>query len=160
MISATSRMSLKHVVGIVLLSCLLAGCQPASSWLNPDGSPFDTDAIEGHWLAINYWAKWCGPCRAEIPELNELHHELAVHGVFVLGVNYDQLTGAALEADIAELGIEFPVLANDPQTEYGFERATVLPMTVIISPQGVVHQVLVGPQTLKSIIDATSAVSG
>lgn len=58
-------------------SCLfLAACgQPNTPILmDATGQPLETS---GHWLLINYWASWCKPCRQEIPELNELHHELA-----------------------------------------------------------------------------------
>lgn len=49
------------------------------------------------------------------------------------------------------MGIEFPVLVDDPQVIVGYAAAQVLPMTVIISPQGEVHKVLVGPQTAETI---------
>jgi hypothetical protein len=49
------------------------------------------------------------------------------------------------------MGIEFPVLVDDPQVIVGYDAAQVLPMTVIISPQGSVHNVLVGPQTTETI---------
>jgi hypothetical protein len=66
-------------------------------------------------------------------------------------VNFDYLEGQELESLIGQMGIEFPVLVDDPQVLVGYDAAQVLPMTVIISPQGSVHNVLVGPQTTETI---------
>ena len=107
--------------------------------------------LRGNWVLINYWADWCRPCREEIPELNVLHQRKEGEPMFVLGVNFDYLEGAELTDLIDEMGIEFPVLVDDPQVIVGYAAAQVLPMTVIISPQGEVHKVLVGPQTAESI---------
>ena len=46
-------------------------------------------------MIINYWATWCAPCRDEIPELNELAHELS-ESLLVIGVNFDQVMGEEL----------------------------------------------------------------
>jgi thiol-disulfide isomerase/thioredoxin len=137
-----------------LLLIVLAGCERTPQSLFADGTPVDESRWSGNWLVINYWAGWCAPCREEIPELNELHHARAEHGLVILGVNYDQLTDAPLNKDITALGIEFPVLVEDPQLRYGYDRAEILPMTVIINPQGGVHEVLVGPQTQASVLAA------
>ena len=98
------------------------------------------------WLVINYWAEWCAPCRKEIPELNKLHGERASSGAVVLGVNYDGLAGEKLEILVEEMGIEFPVLVEDPRTRWSVDQPAVLPTTLIIDPSGQVADVLVGPQ--------------
>ena len=103
-------------------------------------------------MLINYWADWCGPCRDEVPELNYLN--TAEEGFTVLGVNYDYLEGAELQASIDTLGISFPTLLDDPQLLLGYEEATVLPMTVLIAPDGALHRILVGPQTAQTLLAA------
>lgn len=132
----------------VLFGLLLAGCQPSDMYL-ADGSEGRFDQYSGRWLLINYWAEWCGPCRKEIPELNELHHETS--DIVVLGVNYDGLTGEALTDLIATMGIEFPVLVNDPRARWQQETPAVLPTTLLINPAGELAEVLVGPQSLDSL---------
>jgi hypothetical protein len=87
-----------------------------------------------------------------VPELNHLNE--SPDGFTVLGVNYDYLEGAELQESIDILGIEFPILIDDPQKLLGYDEATVLPMTVLISPDGKLHRVLVGPQTAESLQNA------
>lgn len=104
------------------------------------------------WTFINYWAEWCKPCIKEVPELNALHRE---DGYQVLGVNFDGAQGEELSRQIQGLGIEFPTLAEDPATQLGTERPAVLPTTLVLAPGGKVHRVLVGPQTIESLREAT-----
>ena len=121
------------------LAALLAGCQP------------DSESVDGKtWQVINYWASWCGPCREEIPALNQL--DAAREDIVVLGVNYDGLQGDALAADEEELGVEFATLPEDPAEKLGQPRPRVLPTTFIVNPESEVVEVLTGPQTEDSIL--------
>lgn len=142
-------LGLKAIFLVLLVG--LSGCAKESSYRVADGSQMQLSELRGNWVLINYWADWCRPCREEIPELNTLHQREEGQPIFVLGVNFDYLEGQELTDLITEMGIEFPVLVDDPQLIVGYEAAQVLPMTVIISPAGAVHNVLVGPQTAETI---------
>jgi thiol-disulfide isomerase/thioredoxin len=142
-------LGLKAIFILVLLG--LSGCAKEPSYRVADGSQMQLSELRGNWILINYWADWCRPCREEIPELNTLHQREEGQPIFVLGVNFDYLEGQELTDLITEMGIEFPVLVDDPQGIVGYEAAQVLPMTVIISPAGEVHNVLIGPQTAETI---------
>ena len=105
-------------------------------------------------VLVDYWAEWCAPCRKEIPELNELQDQAVEQGIKfrVFGVNYDGLQGADLDAVMERMVIDFPVLLDDPRQRFGIARAEVLPMTVIIDPNGKVKTILSGPQTAQSLL--------
>ncbi|MEM7077793.1 MAG: TlpA disulfide reductase family protein [Pseudomonadota bacterium] len=151
---------MKRILLNGLVACLtlvsLSACTPDRQIRFADGSTTQMSHWDGRKLVINYWADWCAPCREEIPELNELHHARVEHGLVVLGVNYDQLQGQDLLDDIAALQIEFPNLVVDPQVEYGYERAQILPMTVVIDEARQVKSILVGPQTAASVLAAAA----
>jgi thiol-disulfide isomerase/thioredoxin len=106
-----------------------------------------TGIIPNQWNVVNYWAIWCKPCREEIPELNQLNQ---IDNVVVLGVNFDRKVGEALVSDAAELGIEFTII-DDPAPHLDITRPSVLPTTLILSPDGDLVATLVGPQTAESI---------
>ena len=140
-------MSNRALIPWLRLACtlaILAGCQTEPSEL----------PHAGHWRVINYWAIWCTPCRAEIPELNALHEETDLR---VLGVNFEGQTGESLAAQAAELGITFLLVENDPGPSLGQPRPRVLPTTWLVSPDGVVTDTLVGPQTRESILGVWEA---
>ena len=144
---------------IFLVSFMLISCssdQSANdSFRLTNNSSVDIES-PGKILVINYWATWCSPCRKEIPELNELDHQLS-NRLDVIGVNYDGVVGEQLLQEMQNLGIEFDNLYADPRSIWSLEPVTVLPETLIINSRGELIHRLIGPQTkssLEAIINA------
>ena len=106
------------------------------------------DDFRGRWVLVNYWAEWCKPCLEEIPELNELDK---APDISVLGVNFDGVTGTALEQLGEEMGIEFLMLGQDPGPEFGWKMPVGLPATFIVDPSGNLVETRFGPQTEEDI---------
>jgi len=142
---------------LALSLALLGGCGAPPEVRLANGSGASWQDYRGQWLLVNYWAEWCAPCRKEIPELNRIHQDET--GVTVLGVNFDGLQGEALTALMAEMQIEFPVLLEDPAARWEQPRPSVLPSTLVIDPEGNLHDVLVGPQTYEDLARAVGMTS-
>ena len=62
--------------------------------------------------------------------------------------------GDELARQVTQLGIAFPILAEDPADRLGIPRPAVLPTTLILDPEGKLANTLVGPQTLESLAEA------
>lgn len=140
---------------VVILLILLAACGSQEPFgTDQHGALIPKALLDEQWLVINYWAIWCAPCRQEVPELNELHHQLHSQGVRVLGVNYDQLQGAELLADSQQLGIEFPVFSSDPAVHFNLPKTQGLPATYIVNPHGQLAGTMHGEQSKESILIA------
>ena len=122
---------------VLLSSLMLSGC-----------SSERTGIVPSQWNVINYWAIWCKPCREEIPELNLLNQ---IENVVVLGVNFDGKVGEALVSDAGDLGIAIDII-DDPAANLNISRPSVLPTTLVLSPEGALVATLVGPQTAESIM--------
>lgn len=140
------------LLGFLLLGLSLTSCgnsEPTYSLM--DGNKLRFSELKGRVVFINYWAEWCKPCRIEMPELNTLQ-EIQHDNVQVLAVNYDGITGDQLKAQAKAMGINFPVLTRDPRQQFGIAPSGVLPETLVIDPQGVFHKVLLGPQTVESLL--------
>ena len=139
---------------LLLATACLGGCgaeQPAGL---AGGGEVRFSELNGRWLLINYWAEWCAPCRDEIPELNELHEQRDEHAVEVFGVNYDEVRGEKLVELMERMDVRFPVLTEDPRARWGYEQPDVLPVTVVIGPDGVLRREMRGPQTLDRLLAA------
>lgn len=144
----------------LLLGCvlLLAACAGEDWGADQHGSTVAAAQLEGHWLVINYWAEWCGPCRKEVPELNSLAEGLQGRRVSVLGVNFDALQGEELTRAVEALGIRYTNLARDPGPRLGLAPSQVLPVTWLVDPQGRVREQLNGEQTAQGLRERLAAL--
>ncbi|MCK9797550.1 TlpA family protein disulfide reductase [Pseudomonas sp. MAFF 302030] len=129
---------------------LLSGCGNDYG-VDQHGQKVSAERVDKHWLVLNYWAEWCGPCRTEIPELNALSEQLKGQPVTVLGVNFDNVQGEELKSVSEKLGIKFTVLAQDPAEHFELPRSEALPVTFIIDDKGKVREQLMGEQTAAGV---------
>jgi len=69
----------------------------------------DLDRLKGRVVVINFWASWCAPCRAEMPDLERASRELAGEPVTFIGVDASDERSKAAEA-LARAGITYPTV--------------------------------------------------
>jgi peroxiredoxin len=97
----------------------------------------------GQVVMINFWATWCGPCRQEMPKLDEIFARYEPAGFALLGVNIDEDSAKAQRlAD--ELGVRFPLLFDDEQSVSRLYDVQAMPMTVMVDRSGKVRSVHYG----------------
>jgi peroxiredoxin len=107
------------------------------------GSNLRLSEHRGQVVMINFWATWCGPCRQEMPRLDEIFARYQPAGFTLLGVNIDQdSAGAQRLAD--ELGVTFPLLFDDEQSVSRLYDVQAMPMTVMVDREGKVRSVHYG----------------
>lgn len=153
-------MAMRLTAAVILLgSLLLSGCG-VDLGTDQNGQKVASERIKGHWLVVNYWAEWCGPCRTEVPEFNALSEQLKDKKVTVLGVNFDNLQGDELKNAANALGIKFTVLAQDPAEQYSLPPSEALPVTYIIDDKGKMREQLLGEQSAAIVIQKLKALRG
>ena len=101
-------------------------------------------AHAGQVVVVDFWATWCGPCRATMPILARVSEKLAARGVVVLSVNVEgpRKAGAAL-AMARALGVTGPVLVDDGSIQSAY-RVDALPTLVLIDRTGRVRGAHIG----------------
>lgn len=124
----------------------------AAALIDLNGQPAQLAGYRGKPMVINFWARWCGPCKVEIPELVSLHKRKT--GVEVLGLNVE--SNAATVRDFAyAYDINYPVFLT---RETGLalmqalgNRKMVLPFTVVLNRQGSIVSTHIGAMTREKL---------
>ncbi len=94
----------------------------------------------GDVVMINFWATWCGPCRQEMPLLDELYARYQRVGFNLLGVNIDDDSQRAMRM-VDELGIRFPVLFDERKEVSELYNVEAMPATILVDREGIVRYV-------------------
>jgi thiol-disulfide isomerase/thioredoxin len=117
-----------------------------------DGSPWSSTSARGSLLVVNFWASWCGPCRAEQPALSEVARAYRGRGVRFIGINVREGRGAA-RSYVEEFEVPYPSLYDQPALNAARLQAFALPSTFILDREGVVAYRLTG-KTTRPILSA------
>lgn len=91
---------------------------------------------KGKVVLLNFWATWCPPCRAEVPDLVKWQREYESKGLQVLGVTYPPTDRAEVRRFVRRFKINYPVLLGSKETKALFGETETLPMTVLIDREG------------------------
>jgi thiol-disulfide isomerase/thioredoxin len=105
-----------------------------------NGIDVKLESFRGKIILLNFWATWCGPCRAEIPALVDLQKQYA-DDLVVLGFSVDDPVDK-LRPYATEYKINYPVLVGSGREEVqdAFGPLWGIPVTVIIDRQGNIHR--------------------
>jgi len=119
----------------------LAG-QPAPDFAlkSASGENLRLSEYRGDVVMINFWATWCGPCRQEMPLLDELYVRYQRVGFNLLGINIDDDTGRAMKM-IDELGVTFPVLFDSRKEVSKLYDVAAMPVTLLVDREGRIRYV-------------------
>ncbi len=127
-----------------------------------DGGRWSSTAARGHVLVVNFWASWCGPCRAEQPGLTAVARAFRDRGVEFIGVNIQDNRPAA-RAYAEEFAVPYRSLFDPGALTATELPAVALPTTFVLDRDGVVAYQLTGKTTvpvLTARLDALLAQGG
>jgi peroxiredoxin len=99
---------------------------------------------KGKVVLINFWATWCGPCRAEMPSMEALYRGYHRDDFEILAVSIDTGGEPPVRAFIEDFGFTFPVLMDHQFTVNDRYQVRVVPTSILIDRRGVVARRLLG----------------
>ena len=100
-----------------------------------DGRSVRLSDLRGKAVVLNFWATWCGPCKIEMPWLNEFHQQYGPQGVQVIGVSMDEDRNK-VGPFIKEMGVEYTILHGTEQVGEAYGGVQYLPATFYIDRDG------------------------
>lgn len=139
------KIKFKHFLLMVMLSMFSFSSLNASEKISGPAQDFTLNSRSGknvrlaeqrgNVVLVNFWASWCGPCRQEMPKLEELHQKYKDLGFTLLGINLDATPDLSQKL-LKDITVTFPILfdpENNVSEAYGVES---MPTTVIIDKNG------------------------
>jgi len=136
------RLILGLIVGslyaTVSLGELIESPAPDFTLKSSGGENLKLSEFRGDVVMINFWASWCGPCRQELPLLDELYNNYKPLGFTILGVNVEEDSGKA-KALLKDIPVSFPVLFDTQNTVSRLYDVIAMPSTVLVDREGKVR---------------------
>ena len=136
--------------------------QPTLKVTTIEGSAWDLAAHRGQWVVINFWATWCAPCIAEMPELSAfIKTRKDVEGI---GLAFEDTDRAEIIEFLDRHPVDYPISqleVDAPPADFDIPRG--LPTTYLIAPDGTVAKRFLGPireRDLEQAMSAAQSASG
>ena len=172
-------LNMKRIYGYLVLALLLGA---AWTWANRLPSPMVTDtavvraprpnfaapdfslaavtgetqaleAYKGKVVLVNFWATWCGPCRAEMPAIEDVYQAQRERGFVVLALDQQEdMTSIASFAQ--QLGLTFPLLLDSDASTARRFHVSALPTTFFIDRKGIIRDMAIGGPMTRASIDS------
>lgn len=140
---------------IILLSTLLlllatAGhsqsIQPSPPLVLKDiqGRTVRLSSYKGKVVLLNFWATWCPPCRAEMPDLITMQRQYRSQGLQVIGITYPPERIGEVRQFTRQLRVNYPIALGTKATKALFDASETLPVTIVIDRQGNIRERIEG----------------
>ena len=108
-----------------------------------DGKTITSKELVGKVVIVNFWATWCAPCRAEIPDLVKLQTQYKDH-VVIIGVLSEDEPGPRVSRFAADYKINYPIVPETKELLAAFPGIYALPTTFMVGPDGKMMQKHIG----------------
>jgi thiol-disulfide isomerase/thioredoxin len=115
-----------------------------------NGADFDLAAQKGKVVLLNFWATWCAPCLAEIPEFVKFYEEKKDSGFVIVGVLTED-SGENMRAFASEKKMTYPLVLMKPELEDAYGPIFGLPTTIVIARDGSVCKRHFGPMSREQL---------
>jgi len=108
------------------------------------GKSVSLSDFAGKMVILDFWATWCPPCRAEMPDFIKLYNEFRQRGLVIVGIAADQGGQQVVEQFVKENQVNYPILMYDMKVISDYGGISGIPTTFIINKKGEIVSQFVG----------------
>ena len=144
-----TRMIATLMLGACLISVAAAeeiqGKAPDFTLKSRSGDNVKLSELRGKVILINFWASWCGPCRQEMPVLDQLYQRYRSLDFTILGVNVEENSDAA-KSLLKDISVSFPILFDSANNVSKLYKVKGMPSTILVDRDGNMRYMYMGYQ--------------
>ena len=118
-----------------------------------NGTTHSLSDFEGKVLFLNFWATWCPPCRAEIPDFIEVYDEYKDMGLAILGISVDNISAQKVNDFVQKNKMNYPVAMATQKLFQDYPSPGAIPTTLVIDGTGKIRHRKVGLMSKQEVID-------
>jgi thiol-disulfide isomerase/thioredoxin len=115
------------------------GAAPAWKLQDLDGKVVTSEQLKGKVVVFDFWATWCPPCRAEIPDYIAMQNKYGKDGLVIVGASLDQAGPEVVKAFAGKTGVNYTMLMADESVVGAFGGVNAIPTTFLIDRDGQVR---------------------
>ncbi|MDX1453544.1 MAG: TlpA disulfide reductase family protein [Oleiphilaceae bacterium] len=134
---------LQHITAFILMALMatfshaegISGVAPDFTLKSKSGENIRLEDLRGTVVMLNFWASWCGPCRQEMPHMNDIFKKYEKFGFTVLAVSVDENPEDA-NRFLDAVPVDFPILYDTDSRVSQLYGVDAMPTTVMIDRNG------------------------
>lgn len=143
---------IKGIVGTLLLTVIATGLAAAQSrqkapnfsLKTSNGTTVELAKLRDKLVLVNFWATWCGPCRAEIPGFLDVYKTYKDKGLEIVGVSLDEGGWDDVAPFVKKLKIDYPIVIGNEKISRDYGTIQAIPTTFIVGRDGYILERHVG----------------
>ncbi|HDZ25630.1 MAG TPA: TlpA family protein disulfide reductase, partial [Candidatus Aminicenantes bacterium] len=108
------------------------------------GREISLSNYSGKVVFLNFWATWCGPCKAEIPDFIEAYKQNKDKGMEIIGISVDRISPKSVLKFAEKYKINYPVIMGTDKIQKDYEPGPYIPTTIIIDQEGKIRHRHIG----------------
>lgn len=101
-----------------------------------DGKTLQLAGLKGKVVVVNFWATWCGPCRAEMPGFLQAYDKLKQKGLEIVGIALDEGGWDDVSPFVKKMNVKYPIVLGNTSVTNAYGGIDAIPSTFIIDRQG------------------------
>ena len=117
------------------------------------GREISLSNYSGKVVFLNFWATWCGPCKAEIPDFIEAYKQYKDKGMEIIGISVDRRNLNSVLKFVEKYKINYPVVMSTDKIQKDYEPGPYIPTTIIIDQEGKIRYKHIGYMSKEALND-------
>lgn len=118
-----------------------------------NGRTVSLSEIRGNPVILNFWATWCGPCRSEMPLLQQIHETWKDRGLILLEIDIQE-SAAAVQKFMIDNNLTLTTLLDNDGRVTNLYGISAIPTTFFIDKDGIIRQIVRGAFPNKELIES------